>query len=67
MQYFVSIVFNLANGIDVEETKRKMNLYRKENQTLILKNRERQVREPLVCILLGACVSGSRFLCGSTV
>lgn len=38
------IVFNLANGVDVEGTKRKMNLYKKENQTLILKNRERQVR-----------------------
>ena len=38
------IVFNLANGIDVEETKKKMNLYKKENQTLILKNREKQVR-----------------------
>lgn len=41
---FCFAVFNLTNGIDVEETKRKVNYYKKENQTLILKNRERQVR-----------------------
>ena len=36
-------VFNLTNGIDVEETKRKVNQYKKDNETSILKNRERQV------------------------
>ena len=40
-----TIIYNLTNGIDVEETKEKIELYRKENQALILKNRVRQQRE----------------------
>ena len=40
-----TIVYNLTNGIDVEETKEKIEAYRKENQALILKNRVRQQRE----------------------
>lgn len=40
-----TIVFNLTNGIEVEETKEKLETYRKENQALILKNRVRQQRE----------------------
>lgn len=40
-----TIVYNLTNGIDVEETKEKIEAYRKEYQALILKNRVRQQRE----------------------
>ena len=36
-------VFNLANGIDVEEMKQKVEKYKRENQALIMKNRARQV------------------------
>lgn len=46
---FFFLVFNLSNGVDVEETKRKVNHYKKENQTMILKNRERQVRKQYAC------------------
>ena len=42
-------VYNLTNGIDVEETKQKTEWYRKENQAIIMKIRERQV---------GKCVCG---------
>lgn len=44
---FVALVFNLANGEDVEATRAKVDTYRKENQTLIMRNRMRQVRTPL--------------------
>ena len=37
-------VFNLANEIDVEQTKKKVESYRKDNQTVIMKNRDRTVR-----------------------
>ena len=50
-------VFNLANGIDVEEMKQKVEKYKRENQALIMKNRARQVmrvyvipKSILVCI-----------------
>ena len=36
-------VFNLANGVDVEEMKQKVEIYKRENQALIMKNRARQV------------------------
>lgn len=42
--YFFSFaVFNLTNGIDVEETKRKVELYKKENQEFIRRNRSKMV------------------------
>jgi hypothetical protein len=41
-------VFNLVNGIDVEETKLEVERYRTENQTLIMKNRAKQVRQEQV-------------------
>ena len=40
---WVAIVFNLANNIDEEATKRTMEEYRRNNQKLILKNRAKQV------------------------
>ena len=50
-------VFNLANGIDVEEMKQKVDKYKRENQALIMKNRARQVmcvsvipKSILICI-----------------
>lgn len=48
---FSVTVFNLANGVDVEQTKARVEAYKKENQTLILKNRDRQVTILLQCIL----------------
>lgn len=33
----------MTNGVDVEETKQKVETYKKENQALIMKNRARQV------------------------
>lgn len=39
----MAAVFNLANGIDVEQTRAKVDAYKKENQTQIMKNRDRQV------------------------
>lgn len=44
MTYALCIVFNLANGIDVELTKERIEQYRRENQTAIMKNRQKQVR-----------------------
>ena len=41
--FIFSIVFNLANGIDVEITKQKIDEYKKNNQALIMKNRQKQV------------------------
>lgn len=39
------IVFNLAYGIDVEATKRKIEQYKKDNQTVIRKNRSKLSEE----------------------
>lgn len=36
-------VFNLCHGVDVEATQEKMKEYRKDHQSLIMKNREKQV------------------------
>ena len=36
-------VYNLCHGVDVEQTKERMEQYRKEHQTLIMRNRERKV------------------------
>ena len=36
-------VFNLTNGTDLEDTKRKMDIYKKENQDIIKKNRSKLV------------------------
>ena len=44
---FPESVYNLANGIDVEETRHRVEQYKKENQALIMKNRARLVRLPL--------------------
>ncbi|ELT91136.1 hypothetical protein CAPTEDRAFT_89450 [Capitella teleta] len=40
-----TIVFNLTNGIDLEETKRKVELYKKEHQDSIRKNRAKMSKE----------------------
>lgn len=40
-----SIIFNLANDIDVEETKKKIEQYKKENQESINKNRGKKSRD----------------------
>ena len=50
------VVFNLSNGVEVEETKSKVDRYKKENQTHIMRNRMRQV-----CFAsLHACPDGGR-------
>ena len=36
-------VYNLTNGIDVDETRYRVEQYKKENQALIIKNRDKQV------------------------
>lgn len=36
-------VFNLCHGVDVEVTREKMEHYRRDHQTLIMKNRDKQV------------------------
>ena len=38
-------VYNLANNIDTEITKEKIELYKKENQANIIKNRQKLVSE----------------------
>lgn len=43
MVYVELLVFNLTNNIDEEATKKMMEEYRRNNQTLILKNRAKQV------------------------
>lgn len=43
-----SAVYNLANGIDVEETRHRVERYKKENQAQIVKNRDRLVRQLLI-------------------
>lgn len=47
-------VFNLCQGVDVEATKEKMECYRRDHQTMIMKNRERQVR---ACLWTTECAS----------
>ncbi|XP_022107788.1 CDK-activating kinase assembly factor MAT1-like [Acanthaster planci] len=37
-----TIIFNLTNGIDVEATKKKVELYRKQNRDRITRNRSKQ-------------------------
>jgi CDK-activating kinase assembly factor MAT1 len=37
-----TIVYNLCNGVDVEATREKMERYRRDHQTLIMKNREKR-------------------------
>lgn len=39
----IHAVFNLTNGRDMEETRARVDSYRKENQTTIIRNRMRQV------------------------
>jgi len=41
---FALLVYNLSNHIDIEETKAKVEAYRRENQTAIMGNRIRQVK-----------------------
>lgn len=43
-----TIIYNMSNGIDVEEMKSKVEYYRKENQAIILRNRNRQQRQEQV-------------------
>lgn len=40
-----TIIYNLANNIDVESTKRKIEQYKKENKTLIMKNKGKLSKE----------------------
>lgn len=40
-----TIIYNLANNIDVESTKRKIEQYKKENKTLIMKNKSKLSKE----------------------
>lgn len=40
----ISSVFNLCNGNEVEETKRKIDQYKKENKEFIAKNKSKLVR-----------------------
>ena len=42
MLFFFS-VFNLANDVDVEDTKRQIEIYKRENADLIKKNRTKLV------------------------
>lgn len=37
------VVYNLANGVDVEATRARIDQYKKDNQASIVKNRQRQV------------------------
>jgi CDK-activating kinase assembly factor MAT1 len=37
-----TIVYNLCNGVDVEVTREKMEQYRRDHQTFIMKNREKR-------------------------
>lgn len=39
----VHVVFNLASGRDMEETNAKVDRYRKENEAIIRRNRNRKV------------------------
>ena len=43
MQSPICVVFNLCNGVDVEATRERMEHYRRDHQTLIMKNRDKQV------------------------
>lgn len=40
-----TIIINLANNVDVESTKRKIDQYKKENKTVILKNKGKLSKE----------------------
>jgi len=40
-----TIIFNLANNVDVESTKRKIEQYKKENKSLIMKNKGKLSKE----------------------
>ncbi|XP_054715171.1 CDK-activating kinase assembly factor MAT1-like [Uloborus diversus] len=40
-----TIIFNLANNIDIESTKRKIEQYKKENKTQIMKNKGKLSKE----------------------
>lgn len=40
-----TIIFNLANDVDVEETKKRIEAYKKENAELIARNRSRKSRD----------------------
>ena len=43
MSIFVCEVFNLANGVEVESTKKMIDQYKKENKELIKKNQSKLV------------------------
>jgi CDK-activating kinase assembly factor MAT1 len=45
-----TIVYNLCHGVDVEATREKMEHYRRENQALILRNREQQRRRERLAV-----------------
>lgn len=40
-----TIIYNLANNIEIESTKRKIDQYKKENKTLIMKNKGKLSKE----------------------
>ena len=43
-----TIVYNLANGIDVDATKRKVEAYKKENAEAIAKNRTKKSKDEVL-------------------
>ena len=47
----ISLVFNLVNKVDVEETKRKVEAYRKLNEKLIRKNNAKLVSQSSLFIV----------------
>lgn len=40
----LSVVYNLTNNIDVEDTKQRMEQYQRENRDIIQKNKAKLVR-----------------------
>ncbi|CAG0881542.1 unnamed protein product [Cyprideis torosa] len=43
LEHIETIIFNLANNVDVEETKKKVEQYRKDNKDSIVKNKLRPI------------------------
>lgn len=67
INFFLFSVFNLANKTSVEETKKKVELYKRENEKIIRKNNSKLVSMILlstflhsfvVCVLYFGCCCG---------
>ena len=52
----------MCNGVDVEATKEKIERYRRDHQTMIMKNRERQVRSGPASLSLSLFLSHTHTL-----